>query len=273
VCWKVEKLGDGRVESGGTTIARDHDATSLDGDSYVRALDRGLSILGLFDVEHPRWTVGSICEDTGLRKATVYRMVRTLESRGLLSLDRGGDCYRLGRGLIPQAYLVLSHVEFAKSIHHFLRELAQSTGETAELAIDGREGPVVVDQVGTSHPFKLNLPIGRILPGTANAPAKLFSITRSLGPQTQAAQPPETVLAYDLEETDSGVCAVSAPVYGAEGELVGAVTLVVPSERFRGAKRKKNEESLRSCSLRISAFLGYQTGGRCAFEPLPSEPD
>ncbi len=233
----------------------DEGARIPDGDSFVRALDRGLSILALFDVEHHQWTVGSICERTGLRKATVYRMVRTLEARGLLSYDPAAENYRLGRALIPQAYLVLSHVEFVRAVHPFLEALAEQTGETAELAVESEEGSVVVDQVGTSHPFKLDMPIGRVLPGTANANMKLFAAwrTRAAGPTpggarlaptparlhggAKATSDPigiaTTDLAFDLEETDAGVCAVSALGFRA-GRRIG-----------RGSHRCRSEGALR----------------------------
>ena len=46
----------------------------------------------------------------------------------------------------------------------------------------------------------------------------------------------ETGLAFDMEEQDLGICAVSAPVFGPYNELKAVVTVVAPAERFRSEK-------------------------------------
>ena len=56
-------------------------------DFYVRALARGLSVLALFDIEHPTLGLKDICARTGMSKTTAYRMVRTLEAAEFLGID------------------------------------------------------------------------------------------------------------------------------------------------------------------------------------------
>ena len=53
---------------------------------YVQALARGLTILALFDVEHPEWNLNDICARTGVSKTTAYRMLRTLEWKEFVGL-------------------------------------------------------------------------------------------------------------------------------------------------------------------------------------------
>ena len=49
----------------------------------------------------------------------------------------------------------------------------------------------------------------------------------------------ETGLAYDLEEQDLGVCAVSAPIFGPDGDVRAAITVVAPAERFGPRAREE----------------------------------
>ena len=248
-------------------------------DLYVQALGRGLTILSLFDVEHSEWGLDDISRTTGISKTTAYRMLRTLEWKGFLTFDPETELYHIGPATIPGAYLALSYVGFSRSTHPILEHLASVTGETVELVVEGNGGAVVVDQVATSHPFKPNLPLGRVVRNLANSAVKVLvangpaaereRILRGphikLTPHTNtdpakiAAELNAVIregLAYDLEEQDLGVSAVSAPVYGSDGDLKAVVTVVAPAERFGMRDRKRKAEAVKSTAAELSRFLG-----------------
>ena len=67
-----------------TSLAAERSAAGdADARQYaVKSLSRGLAILKLFDLEHPRWTLGDIVRASGQHKATCYRLLRTLEQDG-----------------------------------------------------------------------------------------------------------------------------------------------------------------------------------------------
>lgn len=251
-------------------------------DLYVQSLARGLSILALFDIEHPDWSLEEICRQTGLSKTTAYRMLRTLEWKGFLGFDSKLQRYHLGHATIPGAYLSLSRVGFARSTHPFLEELATATGETVELAVEGEGGAVVVDQVATSHPFKPNLPLGRVLRNLANSAMKVLAAYRSeedrerllripqpkLTPRTETSpanirrqlrEVAQEGLGYDLEEQDRGVCAVSAPVVGPDGEVRAVLTVVAPAERFGPERRQAHAEAVKKSAAAIARHLASAT--------------
>jgi DNA-binding IclR family transcriptional regulator len=247
-------------------------------DVYVQALARGLSILALFDVEHPEWSLHDIARQTGISKTTVYRMLRTLERKAFLAFDPATERYHLGHAIIPCAYLSLSNMGFARSTHSFLEDLAADTGETVELAVEGEGGAVVVDHVATSHPFKPNLPLGRVLRSLANSAMKVLVAYRTEADRErllqvhQAKLTPMTVtdpqalrdelstvakeaLAFDMEEHDVGVCAVSAPIFGLDGDIRAVITLVAPAERFGAEERGAKIEAVQESAAAISRYL------------------
>jgi DNA-binding IclR family transcriptional regulator len=259
---------------------RASNASQLDEDSelYVRALARGLNIVALFDIEHPDWGLNEICARTGMSKTTTYRMLRTLEAKDFLAYDQATERYHLGKATIPTAYLALSYVGFVRAAHPFLEELAVATGETVELSVPGAGGAIVVDQVATKHPFRLNLPTGRIQNNLAQSSCRLLVAFQSPSEQEKFLSRPHhrlTVngmtdreeiarrlaadkaegLACDLEELDTGVCAVSAPVLERDGSVKAVVTLVAPAERFVGRERKKQIEALKDVAARMSTAL------------------
>ncbi len=263
---------------GGRPRASVSGGTEEGSDLYVRALARGLSILALFDVEHPEWSLPDVCLQTGLSKTTAYRLLRTLEWKGFVTSDSAAERYHLGPATIPVAYLSLSNVGFVRSTRLFIEELAAVTGETVELAVEGEGGAVVVDQVATRHPFKPNLPHGRVLRNLANSAMKVLAAYRSeedrerllrgrhlkLTPNTKTdpdeirrelIQVAERGLAYDLEEQDQGVCAVSAPIFGLHGDVRAAITVVAPAERFGPCAKEQLTEAVKKSAAAVADHL------------------
>jgi len=245
---------------------------------YVQALARGLTILALFDVEHPEWNLNDICARTGISKTTAYRMLRTLEWKEFVVFDPDTERYHLGRAMIPGAYLTLSYVSFVRSTHPFLEDLAKETGETVELTVESAQGAVVVDQVATSHPFKPNLPTGRILGNMANSAVRMYLATRpeeerarllrepqvKFTPHTTTdpnelaamlAKAAEEGAAYDLQEQDLGVCAVSAPIFGPGGDVLAVLTVVAPSDRFGPEGRDNNARAVKDKAAEMTAYF------------------
>jgi IclR family KDG regulon transcriptional repressor len=270
---------------GGRQRSPDGNGPDENSDLFVRALARGLTILALFDIEHPEWSLGEICERTAMSKTTAYRMLRTLEAKDFVGYDAKSERYRQGRAAIPGAYLALSHVGSVRSAHQFLEALAESTEETVELTVWGAEGAVVVDEVATPHPFRLNRPTGRIQSSLAQSSfrmhvayrpeieqRKIVGSTPAQSTPNSMADPEEMLrrlvvekeqgLAFDLEELDKGVCAVSAPVLERDGNLMAVLSLAVPAERFGPRERKKKVEAVRNTAARMTEYLSGR-GASC----------
>jgi DNA-binding IclR family transcriptional regulator len=261
----------GRQRSSGAHVQEESDL-------FVRALARGLSILALFDVEHSEWGLAEVCERTGMSKTTAYRMLRTLEASDFLVYEAKTERYHLGSAAIPGAYLALSSVGFVRSAHPFLEKLAETTGETVELTVGAAEGAVVVDEVATTHPFRLNRPTGRIMTSLANSSfrmhiafrllaeqRRIVTTTRLPGDRKDPAAQEEMLrrlasdksegLSFDDEEQDPRVCAVSAPVLEPDGSLKAVLTLVAPAERFGPRERKKKTDACKATAAAMTEHL------------------
>lgn len=82
------------------TILQEIDIAERDNDrQFVTALARGLSVLSAFQNSNTTLTHQTVCERTGLPKATVSRLIYTLLKTEFLVPDRDGG-YRLGMGSI-----------------------------------------------------------------------------------------------------------------------------------------------------------------------------
>lgn len=266
------------ARAGGRQRSSVEGRSNEDSDFYVRALARGLSVLAVFDIEHPTLSLKDICARTGMSKTTAYRMVRTLEATEFLAYDAKTELYHLGRALIPAAYLAMSYIGFARVAHPLLERLSEKTGETVELTVAGPGEAVVVDQVASRNPFRLTLPIGRVQSTASVSSFRVYlahlpeAEQRRLLEKGTAARTPHTMtdpeqimermaaekaegLAFDLEEQDLGVCAVSTPVFERDGSLRAILTLVAPAERFGPKDRKKKSEAVRETAARLTELL------------------
>jgi IclR family acetate operon transcriptional repressor len=62
-------------------------------------------------------------------------------------------------------------------------------------------------------------------------------------------------VAYDIEEQDLGVCAVSAPVFGPGGDILAVLTVVAPSDRFGPEGQARNTEAVRKKAAEMTAYF------------------
>jgi len=254
-----------------------------EGAFLVRALSKGLTVLGLFDAENREWTLDEIAEGAGLPRMTAYRMIRTMEASGYLVRDPATSRYHLGPALLATTYISETYSELVGIARPYLRDLAAETGESATLAVEVDGVAVSVDTVDTARPFRREVALGRIIGDTANAHGKVFAAFKSEAERAQILAQPRTQrtpltitdtvelaaelervglegIAFDLEERNIGTCAVAAPVRDQLGKVVASIALVVPTGRFGIEEQPRLVHATKNAATSLSAFLGYSKG-------------
>jgi DNA-binding IclR family transcriptional regulator len=278
----VTLLGDSHVKPQ-TETDKELETTGDAKDSSrfsTRTLERGLAILDCYDMDHWGWTLTDICKQTGLPKATAFRLLKTLESRRYLTLDPPTGRYCLGASMVKAAYLMLSHSEISRTARPFLETLAEATTETAVLAAWVAERSLTLDVVLTTRPFRPFIQVGQMLNDLRNAHTQVFlafqpdaerdaiisALREALG-DTAAFEPrvlEERLaevrvrgVAYDLGERTKGICAAAAPVHDASGQVRTTLGVIAPTERFM-ADMVKYEVPLKEAAHALSRELGYR---------------
>lgn len=238
----------------------------------TRALDRGLSLLDALLRSHPQ-TLAELARHTGLAKPTAYRLLLTLKRRGFVK-DAANGGYSPG---MKSMWLTPAMV----AIQHELDELRAKTGETANLGmLAGREVEYVARAVSTQA-LRWGVDIGSRVPcycsGMGKAvmahrsdivyePAELRAITaRTLTDPIELETQLELVrargYAVDDEEFIQGVYCIAVPVRGADGEVVGAVSVAGPTVRWDRTQAVKHLDTLKAAGNAISRALGYLGNG------------
>ncbi len=270
-----------------------HQNSTSNGASQTRTsltLEKGIRILDCFDVEHPEWNLADMAARAGVARPTAYRLVKTLVAFKYLERDPATSTYRLGPGLMKATYLMFSHSELARIAHPFMEELATATTESICLGVWRDYEVLIVDVILASRPFKLSLPIGLVMPSFGTAHSKIFlafgpehirrrALAQELERRTEYTivdpqeldqvldQVKREGIAFGLQEWEVGTCAVAAPIFGSSGQVVAALAVVAPNERFGPAEMRTCAAAARATAARISQELGHQTA---AWEASPT---
>jgi DNA-binding IclR family transcriptional regulator len=139
------------------------------------ATDRSLAIIDVVLSADAPMSAKMIGGALDLPKATVHRLLGTLEDKGLLAKDPMSGGYVAGASLTDMAFKILRKSAASADRHVVLSGLATEVGETCNLGIlDGGEARYV-DRVEATHsPLKLDFRPGSRVPLYASAMGKLF---------------------------------------------------------------------------------------------------
>lgn len=225
----------------------------------VPALARGLEILGYFTHERRILSGAQLAKMTGLPRASVFRMLQTLEQAGYV--ERVGEpgthpSYRLGVAVLRLGFEFLSSMELTEQGRPVLESLSDACGYSSHIVVrDGRDVVVVAKALGrlaTFHAIAVGarLPahatvLGRILLGGmsleqiaqlyAGQDLQLFTKNTPRSPQELKALVDEATAAGHAVSQggfESGISTVAAPVFNAEKQVIAAVSLTVLSAKI-----------------------------------------
>lgn len=185
----------------------------------------------------------------GLAKSTTSRLLSALERQGLVQRDQEG-MFQPGPVLTRFARTRGGEAELVARMRPALVRIAESTGETANLAIAGHGQVELIDQVdgryllGSKNWVGINVPfhcsaLGKVLLAFGAAPVPKGRLTR----QTSSTITSKTLLEKELtqvkgkgfasiyDELEEGLVAIAAPVRELDGTVVGAISISGPSSR------------------------------------------
>jgi DNA-binding IclR family transcriptional regulator len=220
----------------------------------VQSVDRALSVLEIL-AAHGEAGVTDIAAELGVHKSTAFRLVAVLESRGFVEqlVDRGK--YRLGFGVVRLAGAAAAQLDIAQEGRRICQALAADLEETVNIAILDSDRAVNVSQVrgpaalSTHNWVGQGTPLhatssGKVLLAHASDAVRKGVLSRELQRYTAATITDPEELAQHLdriveqgwgstvEEYEVGLSAVAAPVRGADGDVIAALSVSGPSFRM-----------------------------------------
>jgi len=202
------------------------DATKATG---VAAVDRALAVLSSFRSEDRALTLAELAARTGIYKSTILRLTQSLMRAALLlrledgRFRLGPEALRLG-GLYQQAH------EAGDVILPILRELRDLTGESVIFHVREGERRVCLFRAESPHPVRYHVREGDVLPLNRGAGGRV--LTAFSGGKGEPYETIRRELCFvGFGDRTPDVSGLSAPVFGPDQALVGAITISGPSTR------------------------------------------
>ncbi|MFE0641376.1 IclR family transcriptional regulator [Streptomyces sp. NPDC058877] len=215
-----------------------------------QTVDRALSILPLL-ARGPA-DLGQVADRLGVHKSTALRLLRTLHEHGLVHRQQD-QRYRLGARLFALAQEAVENLDVREIAHPHLLALNERTGHTVHLAVYEEGEVVYIDKVESRYPVRMYSRIGKPVAITVAAVAKLLladlpeperrAVAARLDypPYTPRSTPNAAAFlkelaivreqgwATDLGGHEESINCVGAPVRGADGRVVAALSVSAPN--------------------------------------------
>ena len=220
----------------------------------VVAVARALHIMEAFKPGERELALAELARRTRLHKTTVLRIARTLGARRYLVQTASGG-WRLGPGAGSLGTRYHRGFDHAVVIEPVLRELAQTTRESAAFYVREAHTRVCVVRVDGPQPTRYHAQLGEILPLEAGAAGRVL-----LAYSGEPGEPYESIRRAGyyttFGERDPAVASVAAPVFGHNHVIAGAVAVTGPIGRFTRATASKHLRLLRHAVARLTLELG-----------------
>lgn len=243
----------------------------------TQVIDRAAHLLVLvLDGEDGR-AVGELAEQAALPKSTASRLLAALERHGLVQQDGNRGPFRAGPVLVRFAHRGLVDRNLVELAQQPMHALADATGETINLAVAGPRGVEHLGQVDSRHFLGTGQWIGRHVSYHSSAngkvllafgagelpPGELEPLTsRTVVDRRQLAAELEQIrgdrFATAIDELESGLTAMAAPVFDASGAAIAALSVSGPTLRLS----PKRVAELRPVVIKQARALSERLGHR-----------
>lgn len=252
-------------------------------DMSVHSVNRAVSILQVLARRGPT-AVTELATELDIHKSTIFRLLSTLESRGLVDQNTNRGRYQLGYGVVQLAAGATRKLDLSVISRRICEALAEEVGESVDIDILDDNAVLTIDQViGVARMTTVNW-VGRRTPLHATSSGKVFlahmspdhraacltgklerftdnTITsrRSLEEQLESVR--SQGYGFTLEEYEVGLAAVAAPIRDLDGHAVATVGISGPNFRITPDTIPGLAEKVMAAAVVISQRIGQPKPG------------
>lgn len=241
----------------------------MNNSSGVGVLDKAVCVLAA--AESGPATLAQLVQSTGLARPTTHRIAVALEHHRLLARDAQGR-FILGPRVTELASAA-GEDRLLVVAQPVLAQLRDQTGESAQLYRRQADVRICVAAAERASGLRDTVPVGAALPMTAGSAAQVLlaweeaeRMHRGLRGAKFTAAMLATVRrrgwAASAAEREVGVASVSAPVRGASGKVIAAISVSGPIERLTRSPGRLHAGAVVAAGEKISEQLRAEAGQR-----------
>ena len=253
-----------------------HDKTAQ---NTIKSLDRAMEVFEFLSEAQGK-TLTALARDLNQSPATVYRILVTLEGRGLVDFDVVDQVWHVG----PRAFIIgsrfLRRTSLVERARPILRTLMEATGETANLGIEQNGHVLFVSQVETHSSIRAFFPPGTLSRLHASGIGKAllsrmdanraerflteapferftkFTLTTREQLEDDLQLTRQRNYAIDGEERNLGMRCIAAPVFDIHGEAIAGISVSGPTSRVGTDQISGLSKAVVAAASELSAAIG-----------------
>jgi DNA-binding IclR family transcriptional regulator len=252
---------------------------SKDKGSYaVLTVEKALDLLEVLSEEPTDATLPFLADKLEVSRNKAFRLLATLEKRGLVEREEWSGSYRLGIPAVELAQRFLKGASLIRHAHPVMEGLARKHDEAVYMTVLRGDEVLFLDMVDCDRQVKAASLVGKRFPFFTNASGKAIKALESrelpgkpgkkrtargvalnlAELETELNAIREKGVAIDSEGLGEGVISVAVAVRDYAGKVIGALTMLGPSFRMV-ASRLENEiiPSLTEGAEILSMKFGY----------------
>ena len=249
----------------------------------VHSVNRAVSILQVLARRGPS-SVTELATELQIHKSTVFRLLATLDARGLVDQNSSRGRYQLGYGIVQLAAGATRKLDLSVVSRRICEDLAEEIGESVEIAIRDERSVLTIDQVIGTAAMTPNHWVGRRSPLHATSAGKVFlaqlsaeeraeclngelerftdaTITSRARLEQQLDAVRSQGYGFTVEELEIGLAAVGAPIRDLDGRVVAAISVSGPNFRINPDTIPTIAEQVVEAAAQISQRLGQPKPG------------
>lgn len=220
----------------------------------IKSLDRAMEVFEFLSEDQGK-ALSTLAADTGQSPATLYRILTTLEGRGLVEFDAESQVWYIGARAFVIGARFLRRTSLVERARPILRKLMERTGETANLGVQKGADVLFLSQVETHASIRAFFPPGTLSPMHASGIGKALlaemdddRLTRTLSDRALQSFTDHTItslealrvdlamirergFSIDAEERNLGMRCIAAPVFDMSQEAVAGISVSGPTTR------------------------------------------
>ena len=244
----------------------------------VQTVEKAFEILGLLTEGERDATLPYLAERLDLSRNKAFRLLATLESKGLVEREEKSGVYRLGLTSVELAQRLINSTSLIRHAHPVMERLARKHGEAVYITVMKDDEVLFLDMVDCEQNVKAAPLVGKRFPFFTNSAGKaikalesteiLERIFKKRGKkdslpdlaqiENELQNVRENGFAVDNGGLGEDIISVAVAVRDYAGKVVGALTMLGPS--FRMAAGRLEEEivpALREGAEMLSMRFGY----------------
>ena len=267
------------MQSPRKALGRPRDWNDNPDQNTIKSLDRAMDVFDYLSQAQGK-TLSALAGETGQSPATIYRILTTLQGKGLVEFDAQEQLWHIG----PRAFVIgarfLRRTSLVERARPIMRRLMETTGETANLGIE-REGAVLfLSQVETHASIRAFFPPGTLSPMHASGIGKALlaqmeaeRLERWLAARALQAFTERTItnpaalrdslrevhaqgFSLDDEERNDGMRCIAAPVFDVNREAVAGLSVSGPTSRISLRQLDSLSRPVIEAAARLTEAIG-----------------